>query len=192
MRINYDVKPMVVRIHAFRTERFIYTLTFRIERFKYLKCRNIYGDKMVVNYKFNKGPVDEFNKGSVDEIKVKLPKPTERFEGFVYFSENGVELTRNSEPEKDGNYLFFLKDTTIDYTPVARITGKLEETDDGVILKIIQIDQLPEMRNKLILALSKVPDLPIRDVLIKHFNISNYELGRAEERRRNPDPKGYM
>jgi len=122
---------------------------------------------MVENYRF---------KGSVDETKVKLPKPTE---DLVYFNKNGVELTRNSESE-NGNYFFFLKDITIDYTPVARIIGKLEETDDGEILKITQIDQLPGRRNALILALNKVPDLPIRDVLIKHFSISDNELVNAK------------
>jgi len=115
-------------------------------------------------------------KGSVDETEVKLPKPTE---DLVYFNKNGVELTRNSESE-NGNYFFFLKDITIDYTPVARIIGKLEKTHDGEILKITQIDQLPDRRNALILALSKVPDLPIRDILIKHFSISDNELVNAK------------
>jgi len=114
--------------------------------------------------------------GSVDEKEVKLPKPTE---DLVYFNENGVELTRNSESE-NGNYFFFLKDTTIDYTPVARIIGRLKKTHDGEILKITQIDQLPGRRNALILALSKVPDLPIRDILIKHFSISDNELVNAK------------
>jgi len=123
---------------------------------------------MVRNYKF---------KDSVGETEVKLPKPTE---DLVYFNKNGVELTRNSESE-NGNYFFFLKDITIDYTPVARIIGKLEKTQDGEVLKITQIDQLPGRRGALILALNKVPDLPIRDVLIEHFGISDNELDNAKQ-----------
>jgi len=117
------------------------------------------------------------SKDSVGETEVKLPKPTE---DLVYFNKNGVELTRNSESE-NGNYFFFLKDITIDYTPVARIIGKLEKTQDGEVLKITQIDQLPGRRGALILALNKVPDLPIRDVLIKHFSISDNELVNAKQ-----------
>jgi len=123
---------------------------------------------MVENYRF---------RGSVGEREVKLPKPTE---DLVYFNKNGVELTRNSESE-NGNYFFFLKDITIDYTPVARIIGKLEKTQDGEVLKITQIDQLPGRRGALILALNKVPDLPIRDVLIEHFGISDNELDNAKQ-----------
>jgi hypothetical protein len=119
--------------------------------------------------------------GSMEETEVKLPKPTE---DLVYFNENGVVLTRNSESE-NGNYFFFLKDTTIDYTPVARIIGKLEKTHDGEILKITQIDQLPGRRNALILALSKVPDLPIRNILINHFGISDNELANAKQPYKN-------
>jgi len=120
-------------------------------------------------------------RGSMEETEVKLPKPTE---DLVYFNENGVVLTRNSESE-NGNYFFFLKDTTIDYTPVARIIGKLEKTHDGEILKITQIDQLPGRRNALILALSKVPDLPIRNILINHFGISDNELANAKQPYKN-------